>query len=195
MLGYFSVSIIHRTPTWTARSLTCICDLFACIYTHGTSVYSLVQTCSVCAEFDSRESQGGRKAEHVTVTRPLGDHARSCWTLAFESKYSCATDSQHQSSALLLCFSLWLTWWQLFQLFCVEYYSPHSDWMKLLGWWAARNHLLRSVPVHVLFSELNLKRCCDCFVIQNIWFHYYNFVRGLVGIFVTVYLHAYGTDF
>ena len=34
--GYFGVSIIHRTRTWTTGSLTCVCDLFACIYTsHG----------------------------------------------------------------------------------------------------------------------------------------------------------------
>ena len=26
--GYFGVSIIHRTLTWTAGSLTCVCDLF-----------------------------------------------------------------------------------------------------------------------------------------------------------------------
>jgi len=37
VLGYFNVSIIH----WTTRSLTCICDLFACTFTQGTSVYSL----------------------------------------------------------------------------------------------------------------------------------------------------------
>ena len=42
MLGYFVVSIVHWTLTWTTGSLTItciyiyICDLFACIiYTHG----------------------------------------------------------------------------------------------------------------------------------------------------------------
>ena len=29
--GCFSVSLIHRTLTWTTRSLTCECDLFACV--------------------------------------------------------------------------------------------------------------------------------------------------------------------
>ena len=38
---FFSVSTIHRTPTWTTRFLTCACDLFA--FTHGTSVYSLIR--------------------------------------------------------------------------------------------------------------------------------------------------------
>ena len=32
MLGYFSVSIIHQTLTWTTGTLTCVWDLFACIY-------------------------------------------------------------------------------------------------------------------------------------------------------------------
>ena len=29
--GYFSVSIIHRILTWTTGSLTCVCDLCACL--------------------------------------------------------------------------------------------------------------------------------------------------------------------
>ena len=29
---YFVVSIIHRTLSWTTGSLTCVCDLFACVY-------------------------------------------------------------------------------------------------------------------------------------------------------------------
>ena len=32
MLGYLGVSTIHRTLTWTAGSLTCVCDLCACVY-------------------------------------------------------------------------------------------------------------------------------------------------------------------
>ena len=35
MLGYFGVSIIHRTLIWTTGSLTCVCDIFACVYTRG----------------------------------------------------------------------------------------------------------------------------------------------------------------
>ena len=31
MLGYFDVSIIFQTLTRTTGSLTCVCDLFACI--------------------------------------------------------------------------------------------------------------------------------------------------------------------
>ena len=34
--GSFRVSIIHRTLTWTTRSLTCVRDhSCACVYTHG----------------------------------------------------------------------------------------------------------------------------------------------------------------
>ena len=40
MLNYFLVSIVHRTLTVTTGSLTCICALFACAYTWGTSVYN-----------------------------------------------------------------------------------------------------------------------------------------------------------
>ena len=36
----FTLSIIHRTLTWTSRSLTCVCDLIACVYKRGISVYS-----------------------------------------------------------------------------------------------------------------------------------------------------------
>ena len=43
MLGYFGVSIIHPTLTWTTGSLTFTCDLFACVVTWGSSVYSLIR--------------------------------------------------------------------------------------------------------------------------------------------------------
>ena len=41
MLGYFVVSIIHRTLTWTTGSLTCVCDPLAYAYTRGASVYNI----------------------------------------------------------------------------------------------------------------------------------------------------------
>ena len=44
MLGYLGVYILHRTLTWTTGSLTCVCDLFACVYNRGTSVYSLIRS-------------------------------------------------------------------------------------------------------------------------------------------------------
>ena len=37
MLVYFSVFNIHQTLTWTIGSVTCACDLLACVYTRGTS--------------------------------------------------------------------------------------------------------------------------------------------------------------
>jgi len=60
----FGVSIIHRTLTSTTGSLTCESDLFACVDTRGTSVYSLYPKdfCRVCPEFETEKSQGGRKA-------------------------------------------------------------------------------------------------------------------------------------
>ena len=34
--GSFRVSVIHRAPTWTTGSLSCICDRsYACVYTQG----------------------------------------------------------------------------------------------------------------------------------------------------------------
>ena len=35
-----SVSIMHQTLTWTIRSFTCVCDIFACVYMQGTSADS-----------------------------------------------------------------------------------------------------------------------------------------------------------
>ena len=37
------ISIIHRTLTWSTGSLTCVCHLFARVYTRGTSVSSLIR--------------------------------------------------------------------------------------------------------------------------------------------------------
>lgn len=35
MLAYFGVSVTHRTLTRTTGSFTCVCDLVACVCTHG----------------------------------------------------------------------------------------------------------------------------------------------------------------
>ena len=48
MLSCFCVFIIHPSLTWTAGSLTCVCDTFACLYTHtavggGGGGYSVEQ--------------------------------------------------------------------------------------------------------------------------------------------------------
>ena len=42
--------IIHRTRTWIAGAVTCVCDLFACVYLRGTSVYTVSSEgpCRVC---------------------------------------------------------------------------------------------------------------------------------------------------
>ena len=93
-LGYFGVSIIHQTLTWTTGSFThayAVC--FACVYTRGTLVYSLIRRTFIepTQNLTLEKSQGGCKAEHTTVTHPCGDRARSCLTWAFESKCSCFT--------------------------------------------------------------------------------------------------------
>ena len=48
---YFVVYIIHQTLTWAPGSLTCVCDPFACVYTRGTSVYSLIRRISFACHF------------------------------------------------------------------------------------------------------------------------------------------------
>ena len=42
LLDYFGVSRIQRTLTWTTGFLKCLCDLFACVYSRWTSVYSFI---------------------------------------------------------------------------------------------------------------------------------------------------------
>ena len=42
--GYFHVSIIHQTLTWTTGSLTCVHSLlYACIYTRGLDTLTASQ--------------------------------------------------------------------------------------------------------------------------------------------------------
>ena len=88
MLGYFGVTIIHQTLTWTTGSLTCICDLFASARTQGD--LGLLSRCIRRTFVESAENltpekaqdvvikcaSTGRKAEHVTVRHPL-DEPRS----------------------------------------------------------------------------------------------------------------------
>ena len=38
MLGYFGISINHRTPTWTTGSLTCVCVPFCMCLHKGVCV-------------------------------------------------------------------------------------------------------------------------------------------------------------
>ena len=97
MLGYLVVSIVHRTVTWTAGSLTCVCDLFAYVCTRGTSVYRLIRRTFVepaQKEVDSEEISGRAQSLAHNGHPPFGDHAPSCLTLAFRaSTLDCATDS------------------------------------------------------------------------------------------------------
>ena len=89
MLGCFGVSIIHQTRTWTAESLTSICDLFVCIYTLEILVYGLSQRTFVgSAQNLTLEKSLGVGTEpstcnsHLSTWRPLSVELK----LAFESK-------------------------------------------------------------------------------------------------------------
>ena len=68
MLGYFVVSIVHQTLTWTTGSLTCVCDMFACVYTWGTLFFGLIWRTFVraCTEFDSGEISGQQFCAEIT---------------------------------------------------------------------------------------------------------------------------------
>ena len=79
MLGYFGVSIIHRAVTWTTGSLKCVSDFVACVYTLRTPVDSLTRrTFAESAQnWTLEKSEGGRKAQHVTVSQRRGDHVPS----------------------------------------------------------------------------------------------------------------------
>ena len=56
---------VHRT--WTSRSLSSVCDLLACVYKWGTSVYSLIQRTVVesvepARNWTPEKREGGRRA-------------------------------------------------------------------------------------------------------------------------------------
>ena len=68
MLGYFCVSIIHQTLTWTTGSLTCVCDLFACMHTGELGFESHPK--DFCVTFAGRSSQPRDKA--TRKFRPSG---------------------------------------------------------------------------------------------------------------------------
>ena len=78
-------------------SLTCVCGLFACVYTQETSVYSLILWTFVepALNLTLEKSQGGRaqsklaRNSHPSIWWPCM-HARSCLTLSFGSEYSCS---------------------------------------------------------------------------------------------------------
>ena len=69
-----------------------VSHLSAYVYTRGTSVYNLFRRTFVesAQNLTPEKFQGGRKASHVTVTEPFGDHAPSCVTFAFENECSCS---------------------------------------------------------------------------------------------------------
>ena len=115
MLGYFGVSTTRRTLTWTTWSLTCVCVIFACVYSRGTSVYSLIRRTFVesAQNLTPEKSQGGRKTWHITGTHPFGDHAPSCLTsasaLAQRHWLSGSNNKKFKKTTLSPCFTLMWT--------------------------------------------------------------------------------------
>ena len=98
-LGYFGVTMVHQTLTWTSESLMCICNLFASVNTQGArgvgvggggggSVYSLtLRTFVVYVQnLNLEKFQGG----HIMVTHPFGDHA----TGSIQQKMLCIYNPQ-----------------------------------------------------------------------------------------------------
>ena len=63
-LGCLVVSIVRPTLTWPSGSLTCICNLFACLCTMGTVVYCLIRSTFVesALNLTLEKSQGRHKA-------------------------------------------------------------------------------------------------------------------------------------
>ena len=79
---------------------------FACTYTQGTLVYSVIQRTSKfyrdCSTFDSGEiSWWEQSLEHkfIMFTYPTGDPMKSCLTLAFESECSCSVPQTLQTDS------------------------------------------------------------------------------------------------
>ena len=48
MLGMSVFPKIHRTLAWTTRSLTCICDLFACVHTRDLGNFLVINSHQQC---------------------------------------------------------------------------------------------------------------------------------------------------
>lgn len=79
--GLFCCFHNPQTLTWTMWSSTCICDIFACTYTWGTSVYSFIWRTfhQVCKQLTPNKSQGGHKAVHIIVTPQHFNSHPSIW--------------------------------------------------------------------------------------------------------------------
>ena len=101
--GCFSVSIIHRTLTWTMGSLTCLMlFFFFCLRVHTGPrvIVSFGLFCGVCSLH--RMSTSGklthsRRAKLSTeqpVTHPYGGSARASLTTAFERANALAVSYQ-----------------------------------------------------------------------------------------------------
>ena len=78
--GFVSLSIIYRSLTWTIRSLTCVYDLFASVYTLGEkregvwfriSSVVLLSDIESSQNFDSRDIACGRRAKPSKKRSPI----------------------------------------------------------------------------------------------------------------------------
>jgi len=107
MLDYLSVSRIQGTLTWITGSLICVCDLFACVYTQGASIYSLI-----CMAFvENLHRIWLWRNRRALVTHPCGHHARLCTT-------NSSTSSTCQS-------------WKLYTIYHCSV-TAHTTWFSTL---------------------------------------------------------------
>ena len=101
------VSRIQGTLTWITGSLICVCDLFACVYTQGASIYYLVCTAFV----ENLHRIWLWRNRRALVTHPCGHHARLCTT-------NSSTSSTCQS-------------WKLYTIYHCSV-TAHTTWFSTL---------------------------------------------------------------
>ena len=76
--GCSNVSITHGALTGITASLTCLCDLCACVYTRDLDVCSLPEGLLWGKQSAHNWTPGklARQTEHEAVTHPCGEHAQ-----------------------------------------------------------------------------------------------------------------------
>ena len=86
--GSFCVSIIHRTPTWTTRSLTCVHDHYVCVYTWGlgtpiASQRNIFVSKKLLSFYCAPDTQGSNLSTkfYRQVSHPV---THVCWWCALE---------------------------------------------------------------------------------------------------------------
>ena len=71
VLGYFGVSVIHRILTWTMGSLTCVRDLFACVYSKKTWCLTSTETIRLIREGGGGGMEVGEEGDYIRMISAL----------------------------------------------------------------------------------------------------------------------------